>query len=340
MGRSARIRIEEIPEGFEERRFDTGEVTLDYVVGPARGLPLLLVPGQMESWHGYQRVLPELSRRFHVHVPDLRGHGKSSRTPGRYSYERCGRDLERFIQGVIRRPTLVAGLSSGAVLAIWLAANVPSDVLAIISEDPPIFSSVWPRIRDEKYLSYVFAAAIETLGGPGERDLEAMLMRLGVPVEGSAELRMIPPFAVKVILAMFRLNRALRPHRPYDVPLLPFNLRASLKFWSEYDPDFSRATLDGDLSEGFSPEQALRGVRCPMLLLRVPASRHETWGILGAIDDDDLRRIEALVDDLRVVEIPGKHEIHMESPERYVEELTRFVDELSTKGVLPVVGSG
>src|SRR5512138_1997682 len=140
-----------IPEGFREQCFQAGDVSLNYVVGPDNGLPLLLIPGQMESWQGYKRVLPELSSRFQVFAPDLRGHGGSSRTPGRYSYNLCGSDLQYFIHEVIDGPALVAGLSSGGVLALWLGANAPLDVLAVIAEDPPIFSSVWPRICDEKF---------------------------------------------------------------------------------------------------------------------------------------------------------------------------------------------
>src|SRR5512136_2076217 len=147
MAKLRRTKVAGIPRGFQERLFTTGDVTLNYVVGPDKGLPLLLIPGPMESWQGYKCVLPELSKRFHVFVPDLRGHGKSTWTPGQYSYNICGDDLKHFIQEVIGQPSLVAGLSSGAALAIWLAAYAPEDVLAIISEDPPIFSSIWPRIQ-------------------------------------------------------------------------------------------------------------------------------------------------------------------------------------------------
>jgi pimeloyl-ACP methyl ester carboxylesterase len=71
-------------------------------------------------------------------------------------YNLCGDDLKHFIQEVIQQPALIAGLSSGGVLATWLAAYAPKDVLAIISEDPPIFSSIWPRIQNEKLMTNNF----------------------------------------------------------------------------------------------------------------------------------------------------------------------------------------
>jgi pimeloyl-ACP methyl ester carboxylesterase len=335
MDKLTKTKVAGIPEGFEELRFTTGDVTLNYVVGPDNGLPLLLIPGQMESWQGYKCVIPELSRRFHVFVPDLRGHGKSTRTPGHYSYNICGNDLRAFIREVIQKPTLVAGLSSGGVLAIWLAANVPEYVLAIISEDPPLFSSIWPRIQEEKFMYQNFKVAIDTLGGEGERDPEKYLSRVGAPVEGKSELLKIPTFIVKIIGFLFRLNRALRPNSPYDAPFLPFNIRAGCKFLSEYDTDFSRATIDGDLSKDFSPEETLKRVKCPMLLLWTHATRHETWGIIGAMDESDLQRIIALVDDFRYIEIPGAHEIHMVHPREYIDEVAKFIDSLRDENKLP-----
>jgi hypothetical protein len=179
-----------------------------------------------------------------------------------------------------------------------------------------------------------FQVAIDTLGKPEERNLEGWLAQMGTPAEGKPELMMIPPLIVKIIATLARLNRALRPNSPYDIPFFPFNMRAGMKFLSEYDTDFSRATLDGRLSKGFDPEETLKRVRCPMLLLRANASRHETWGLLGAMDDDDLQRMQTLVPDMQYVQIKGPHEIHMANPERYVEELVKFVDELQATRII------
>ena len=51
-----------------------------------------------------------------------------------------------------------------------------------------------------------------------------------------------------------RINKALRLNMPYDTPFFPYNLRVGQKFLSENDTDFSRATIEGDLSKDFSPE--------------------------------------------------------------------------------------
>jgi pimeloyl-ACP methyl ester carboxylesterase len=236
---------------------------------------------------------------------------------------------------VIQKPALVAGLSSGAVLTIWLAAYASEDVLAIISEDPPIFSSIWPRIQNEKFMARNFKVAVDILGKPGKRDVLGYLSEMGIPAEGKSELLKIPSFIIKGMSLLDRFNRAMHPDDPYDTPLLPYNMRAGQKFLSEYDTDFSRATIEGDLSRDFDPEDALKRVKCPMLLLWAGAFRHETWGLVGAMDDRDVERVTALVEDLQCVKIPGAHEIHMVQPQTYIDEVTKFVDRLKEENKLP-----
>ena len=104
------MQVAGVPRRFREKSFDVGDVRLNYVEGPDHGLPLLLIPSQMESWQGYKPVLEALSQSHRVFVVDPRGHGKSTHTPGEYSFERCGEDLEAFLREVIRlRPASAKG---------------------------------------------------------------------------------------------------------------------------------------------------------------------------------------------------------------------------------------
>jgi pimeloyl-ACP methyl ester carboxylesterase len=125
---------------YDEQLFDTGEVEINYVTtGDASRPALLLIPGQTESWWGYEQALGLLADHFQAFAVDLRGQGRSSRTPGRYTLDLIGNDLVRFIDGVIGRPTIVAGLSSGGVTAAWLSAYAkPGQVVAAYYEDPPL----------------------------------------------------------------------------------------------------------------------------------------------------------------------------------------------------------
>ncbi len=72
----------------------------------------------------------------------LRGQGRSSWNPRRYSLDNFGNVLVRFIALVIGRPVIVSGCSSGGVLAAWLSAYaMPGQVRGVHCEDAPFFSS-------------------------------------------------------------------------------------------------------------------------------------------------------------------------------------------------------
>lgn len=132
-----------VAHAFDEHGIDLGEIVMNYAVADMADKPaLLLIPGQTKSWWGYEKAMEILSSDFHVFAVDLRGQGRSTRTPGRYTLDNMGNDLVRFIDIVIGRPVVVSGLSSGGVLSAWLSAYAkPGTVRGCLYEDPPLFAS-------------------------------------------------------------------------------------------------------------------------------------------------------------------------------------------------------
>ena len=119
---------------------EDGSVT-HYAESPDNGPALLLLHGQQVSWEDYRKVLPELSKQFHVFAVDYYGHGGSSKDPAKYTAKAIGTDLLCFIHTVIRKKPVIAGHSSGALLAAWMAGNDPDGVAGIVLEDGPFFST-------------------------------------------------------------------------------------------------------------------------------------------------------------------------------------------------------
>ncbi len=92
---------------------EIGPVTLNYAEGPDNGPPLLLLHAQHMDWYSYSRVLPDLSKSFHVFAVSYHGHGKT-RAPVEYmNAAHIGADLAAFIRSVIKEPAYVSGNSSG-----------------------------------------------------------------------------------------------------------------------------------------------------------------------------------------------------------------------------------
>ncbi|MFA5247626.1 MAG: alpha/beta hydrolase [Patescibacteria group bacterium] len=322
-----RLSVETIPRGFTEKKFNTGKVTLNYVEGLDNGPPLLFIPGQMEFWQGYELVMPHFSKKYHIFVVDVRGHGKSTRTPGEYSYNIIGEDLKEFLKSIVKKPAIVSGLSSGAILSLWLAANAPENVSVAISEDPPLFSSMHPRIKEEKFMHRLFETAIETLGKP-KRDIKGFFAKQGIPIKDKEKLLMMPSFIAIYRSISLEINKKIRPSKPYDLLNARFDQRAGLKFISEYDVDFSKATIDGRLTEGFDPEETLKKIKCPVLLIHAYWSRHKTWGLLGALDDNDVEKIRSIVKNIRVTKVNAMHDVHLTKPKIFIKTVNDFLQSL------------
>src|SRR5580765_3162530 len=132
-----------VKHAYEEHTVILGEVAMNYVVsGPAARPALLLIPGQTESWWGFEKAIALLDKDFQVFAVDLRGQGRSTWTPRRYTLDNMGNDLVRFIALAIKRPVVTSGCSSGGVLSAWLSAfAMPGQVRGSHYEDPPLFSS-------------------------------------------------------------------------------------------------------------------------------------------------------------------------------------------------------
>lgn len=294
--------IEYVPHAYEERTVDLGEVVMNYAVaGSAEKPALLLIPGQTESWWGYERAIALLEPGFQVFAVDLRGQGRSTRTPGRYTLNTMGNDLVRFIDRVIGRQTIVSGNSSGGVLAAWLAAYaLPGQIRAVCCEDAPFFASearpkYGPGIRQAA--GPVFALMSRYLGDQWSigdwAGLKAAQARDDYPV-----------------------NRMLA--NAGDAP--PQNLK-------EYDPEWGRAFWEGTVAQNCPHERMLASAKTPMLFTHHMRFVEPTSGALvGAATDFQVERAKALVEgagqDFTLENLPdAMHSLHQADPDRFVSVL-------------------
>jgi pimeloyl-ACP methyl ester carboxylesterase len=298
-----------VSHSFGEQLVDLGEVQMNYATAGDPSLPaLLLIPGQTESWWGYEAALPRLAEHFQAFAVDLRGQGRSSRTPGRYTLDNMGNDLVRFIDEVIRRPTLVSGLSSGGVLSAWLSAYAKAgQVIAAHYEDPPLWTS-----------------EVRPTTGPGIRQGIGEMFHLWNTFLGdqwsigdwdgvaSAGPDMLPIW----MRAMFS-----PPAEP------PQNLR-------EYDPEWGRAFWEGTVAASCDHERMLRAVRVPVLLTHHFRKMDPDSGLLmGALSDIQARRACELINqagvevDYRSFESMG-HSMHGQDSDLFVETLVDWTSKL------------
>ncbi|HEY2070354.1 MAG TPA: alpha/beta hydrolase [Rhizomicrobium sp.] len=261
-----------IPHKYEERLFDTGEVQINYAhVGQPSSPALLLIPGQTESWWGYEAAIDLLKDDFEIFAVDLRGQGRSGRTPGRYTLDNMGNDLVRVIQNLIGRPAIVSGLSSGGVLSAWLSAYAPPGLVrAAHYEDPPLFSSEFSTSCGQSIkqsIGPMFALFAKYLGDQWDVG-NWKAMAANAPNEVHAWMRSLP-------LATG------------DEP--PQTLK-------EYDPEWARAFWTGTVAASCDHARMLRAVKVPVLFTHhFRRVDDETGLLIGAISDLQAARVKALV---------------------------------------------
>jgi pimeloyl-ACP methyl ester carboxylesterase len=299
-----------IAHGFAERLVDLGEVELNYATAGSADRPaLLLIPGQTESWWGYEHAMPRLAEHFEVFAVDLRGQGRSTRTPGRYTLDNMGNDLVRFADTVIERPTYVSGLSSGGVLSAWLSAYAkPGQVVAACYEDPPLFASeIWPST------------------GQGIRQSIGPMFDLWSTFLGDQ-------WSVGAWGAM----RSAAPHRlPQWLHALPIPEEPPQEL-REYDPEWGRAFWTGTVASSCDHERMLRGVRVPHVLLthHFRVVDEDSGTLIGALSDTQARRVQELLHGAGVAvtyrSFPAVgHSMHGTEPDLYVDTLLDWVSSLS-----------
>jgi pimeloyl-ACP methyl ester carboxylesterase len=319
------MKQELVNAGFEEHRFNTGEINLNYVVGRNNGPALVLIPAQTGIWESYIKVMPALAQKFQVYVIDVRGHGKSDWTTGDYSWESIGRDMTAFLKQGVKRPAIVSGNSSGGIIALWCAANVPEYVSAIVLEDAPVFSVEMPRFRDQDRFVYNgLKHNVEMIGDPKNRDIADYFRGQEVPVNEGRRSKRMPDWFVNILSKLIRRYEKQHPGEPVDIGYFPEVLRVLMKSISMFDPDFSRAFVDGRFYKGIDHAEALKRVQCPLLVMHANWFRHPKWGLVGAMDDQDAKRIQELVPHAQYTKIPANHVIHFYKPQEFVQAIESF----------------
>jgi pimeloyl-ACP methyl ester carboxylesterase len=297
-----------VPHAFPEQQVDLGEITMNYAETGSPDRPaLLLIPEQTGSWWGYEEAMRLLAGDFHVFAVDLRGQGRSTWAPKRYSLDNFGNDLVRFIALVIRRPVIAAGNSSGGLLAAWLSAfAMPGQLRGALCEDAPFFAS-----------ELVPAAGhnIRQAAGPM---FELYRNYLG-------DQWSVGDWAGFVAAAKASPSKILQ--------LFPSSEEPSQNL-KEYDPEWARVFYEGTVALNCPHDRMLPQVKTPVLMTQHGrAVDPDTGDLIGALSDLQAELARKLMESagakVDYVSAPDAlHMMHTFDPPRYVKILTDWASTL------------
>lgn len=306
--------------GIVEKQAQVGDINFNYAEGPDNGPPLLLLHAQLLDWYTYSLVLPELSEHFHVYAVDYPGHGKTT-TPQDYpmTANQIGSDLAAFIETVIGQPVFVAGNSSGGLLTTWLAANRPDLVKAAVLEDPPLFASEYPQIKETiAYKSFTTSHTAIEEGYQGD------FLDYWIDNSGNFFKTYTGPFSQDLIKFAVTTYKNANPDQAVEIAFVPATVQEMLRGLHYYDPSFGNAFYTGSWNEDFDHAEALKKISCPVLLIQANFT-YQTDGTLdGAMSLEMADRAVSLINDCTYVRIDAGHVTNLEVPDQYTQILTDF----------------
>ena len=320
--------------GFTEKVYKTADgKEIAYLEGPDEGEPLLLIHGQMVSKEDYAKVLPELSKHFHVFAVDCYGHGASSKDPGKYNILTQRDDLIAFMKNVIQDKTYLSGHSSGALISAAIAAENRDQVKGLLLEDGPFFST--EPGRAEKTFSYLGFTTIHDFLAQDEETnytryyLEHTYMSEQFNKDGKDNWSFL---VKKPYLKRLKEKSGKMPlvwYYPPEMKLndLVFLTRNQQDGTGTYDLRFGEAFYDFSWFSGFDQRKALSQITCPTLILHVAPpketapSYYDAKGILlSAMDEKDAAEVQALIKgSILKSGYKSSHDIHADLPDQFID---------------------
>lgn len=119
-----------------EKTFNVDGFSMNYAEGPQSGAPLVFLHGATLWWKDFEPLVQPLEQNWHIYACDMRGHGKSGRTPGKYHAVDFPPDIVALIKKQIQEPVVLIGHSNGGTIALLTAAQIPELVSAVILLEP------------------------------------------------------------------------------------------------------------------------------------------------------------------------------------------------------------
>jgi pimeloyl-ACP methyl ester carboxylesterase len=308
--------------GYREKRIALDDGTLlNYAEGPDNGPALLLIHGQSMKWEDYSRVLPGLAKYYHVYAVDCHGHGKSSHDSSKYTGAAMGQDFILFIEDVIGNPVVISGHSSGGILAAWIAANSPENVLGVVLEDPPFFS-VEP---EEMKNTFVWRENFETVHNfKSQTEIKDYVVYY---MENSYIWGLFGNLR-SIIARSTRNYREKHSGEPLKLWYVPYKWIHGTLYIDDFDLDFSETFYTGSWFKGINQEKILSKINCPSVYIKANTLYGKDGVLYAANSDQDARKAHSLLKGNEMVKIKSGHDIHFEKPDKFIQIMVDFLNKI------------
>ena len=110
-----------------------GIKTYYHVIGDSSNPPIVFLHGILAFTNAYRDIIEILAERYYVIGIDMAGHGKSSISPGLYSYFQIAEDVIRVTNHIGINRFHVVGHSAGGIVLLSLGLHFPNKMIKGVS---------------------------------------------------------------------------------------------------------------------------------------------------------------------------------------------------------------
>lgn len=189
-------------QGFARREFSRDGVRLSYLDNDADGPAVMLLHGLAGCGDEFIPTAEAVGGRYRFILPDLRGHGASTRRPAGLSRSTFTADAAALIRHVSPgRPLILGGQSMGGHTAILTAASRPELARRLVLLEATVAGGTDPKRLGDWFRSWPlpFASAEAAHGFLGH---DALARSWIAHLEPAPEGGLVPPFQADVMEAI------------------------------------------------------------------------------------------------------------------------------------------
>ena len=283
--------------GFEQRRIDTSEASINLAIG-GDGPPLLLLHGCPETHIMWRKIAPQLAERFTVVAPDLRGYGESSIPRGapdhaNYAFRAMAGDMVEVMETLGFDKFSAAGHDRGARVLHRMALDSPESLERIALLDILPTLTLYENLDKDFVLNYwIWVFHVQ----PPDMPERMISSEIGAYLENE--------------MGRLRRNGVIEPKvwaaytRALDTPEKAHGTCEDYRAAASIDLDHDRQDLD-------------RKITCPVLVLW--GEQNAVWERFGMID---VWRERA--EEVTGFPLPCGHYLPEEAPEETLQHLLDF----------------
>ena len=283
---------------------------------------LLIIHAQSANSSSYSSVIKKLSKKFHLIIIDCYGHGKSSHNKEKYNIISQGDDLIEFIQYKTAEKISILGHSSGGLIACYIASK--SDLCNnLILEDPPLFSSVGEK-RFNYYNYNDLSTICHNFINQEEEDfvyyyVMNQYMWNFFPENPREKIR-------EKLGKSARKYRKEHPDKPLKIRFWPKKFLEAFNGMEQYDSYFGENFYNDTFNCNIDYSKLLSEINCKTLFMKANTKIADDGIIMGALTDENLQQVTALIKNIRVEYFNCGHGIHNEKKKEFVKSVIGTIE--------------